>query len=816
MLSARITAASVILLTLAFLFSVPQALWAQSVVSGRILDAQTGEPLPSATVYALKNQRGAIADLEGNFQLSLKQLPDTLRVSNLGYAPKFIFVSGESVGLTVRLESKETELETVTILPGENPAHRIIRAAIANRDRNNPSKRPQYRYRSYNKLTLAIDQERARMSSPRKQASVDSLAEKMNLFLWESVTERIHRRPDRYKETVVASRTSGLPGMALPLTPTDLQDLSVYEPTMKVMGVEFISPLHPSTIKLHRFLLTDTLFDGPDTVYTIEFSPQKKSINGLTGTMRLHTRTYAVVSLEATAPMPADMVLASERIRIRQVHRPVNDSVWFPHQLWTDFRVSLPNDRDSIPMLFLARSTIDSVDLTPMLVKRDFDQYVLEVAPDAGRIPDSTWDRLRGIALTLREQRTYEYVDSLGRTMKLYKILSQIDRLRQGYVGVGPVDLDLKRLFWYTPVDGFRLGAGFRTNEKITPYGSLAGWTGYGFGDERWKYGGALTLTPFKKANNALQVGYESELSALGDDYLGFYAARPLHERPAVNQALRSYFYEPMAYRRTSWAALFLMPAPFATLRLEARNRDWTLAPLNGEELRVEAREAVGQLRYAWRERWVKSDLGEWATGSPFPILDLRLTVGQTTDGLAYQKAEASVTQVLPLRRWGRMRVQANAGRLLGDAPFPALHYFAASGQPCGIADPLTFQTMRIVRDRPYAARDFATLFLELEYVNVRFPSAAYSPDPALRASYGWGSSAGLPRSESLPMSFQAPDRGYYEIGVAVNNILPPDWTRDFPSLRMIGVGYYIGRDGRSSHSEPWTQLFKLEYRMRF
>ncbi len=789
------------------------------MLSGRIVDAQTGEAVPSATVYAQRNQRGTIADLDGFFRLELKQLPDSLRISCLGYTPQFIYLTAPTPPeFRVRMQPKASELEAVVIRPGENPAHRLIRSAIASRNRNNPNRLPQYRTRSYNKLHITFNPNRSSVGRDSiTEARMEEITQQQHLFLWETVTERIHRRPDRLKETVIASRTSGLPGLALPLTPTDLQDLSVYEATLRILSTEYTSPLHPNALNLYYYVLTDTLLDDRDTLFTIEFRPQSRYANGLTGRLQLHSRTWAVASLEAKAPLPADLLLAARQVSIRQIHRPLNDSTWFPHQLWTDLGLQVPNDRDTVPLLLVARSSIDSVDLAPMLLKRDFDQYVLEVAPDAAGIPDSTWDRLRGIALTLQEKQTYHKVDSLLGSQKFFFwLFRQFDRLRTGYIQIGSLDLNLNRIIRYTPVDRFRLGVGLRTNERISRSGNIGGWVGYGFTDQEWKYGAELTLTPFQKATPALQLGYERELNGLGDDYLAFQTARPIHERTRVNTALRSFFFEPMAYRQTRWANLTLSVAPWTTARLELRQRDWQIAPLTDRLPRMEIREAVGQVRFAWREQWVKSPLGEWATAAPYPIAELRLTIGEQPNGPAYQKLEASLTQVLLLRRWGRMRLQGNAGHLTGTAPLPVLFLFPANGQSSRVSDSFTLQTLPISGQRVFAARDFATAFIEWEYVNNRFPSAAYSPDPIIRGAWAWGSSIQTTTSETQAIELAALDRGYYEVGAGVNNILPPEWTRQFASLRFFGVGYYIGLDGRLGLQGRWNQMFKLEYSFRF
>jgi iron complex outermembrane receptor protein len=67
-------------------FTLTISAWAQQSLSGKVLDAKSGEPLVGASVWTEKTGRGAITDGDGNFTIS--KLPTgevDLRVSYLGY-----------------------------------------------------------------------------------------------------------------------------------------------------------------------------------------------------------------------------------------------------------------------------------------------------------------------------------------------------------------------------------------------------------------------------------------------------------------------------------------------------------------------------------------------------------------------------------------------------------------------------------------------------------------------------------------------------------------------------------------------------------
>ena len=107
-------------------------------LSGRVIDAENKQGLPFVNLV-LKSGKGAISDLDGYFKLNVPSFPDTLLVSFVGYQTKTIPVLGDNK-LEIELSKNTVKLSEVAILPGVNPAERIIKKVYENRDKNNPEK----------------------------------------------------------------------------------------------------------------------------------------------------------------------------------------------------------------------------------------------------------------------------------------------------------------------------------------------------------------------------------------------------------------------------------------------------------------------------------------------------------------------------------------------------------------------------------------------------------------------------------------------------------------------------------------------------
>ncbi len=75
-----------------FLFSI--SLFAQISTEGIIKDVRTGKPIPYVNIGIIKKDKGTVSTYKGKFEfeISLKSMKDTIKLSSIGYQPKSILV----------------------------------------------------------------------------------------------------------------------------------------------------------------------------------------------------------------------------------------------------------------------------------------------------------------------------------------------------------------------------------------------------------------------------------------------------------------------------------------------------------------------------------------------------------------------------------------------------------------------------------------------------------------------------------------------------------------------------------------------------
>ena len=90
------------------------SIWAQELtIQGRVIDAETGESLPYASIYVGEG-RGTLTNIEGDFRLSLSE-QDFLTISYVGYEKRMIKAS--EVAKVVRLKPFKQQLREVVVQP---------------------------------------------------------------------------------------------------------------------------------------------------------------------------------------------------------------------------------------------------------------------------------------------------------------------------------------------------------------------------------------------------------------------------------------------------------------------------------------------------------------------------------------------------------------------------------------------------------------------------------------------------------------------------------------------------------------------------
>ena len=89
---------------------------AQTVIRGKVLDGDTGEPMFSAVVVDQSTGNGINTDFDGLFRLEVASLPVELNISFIGYIPQVIKVTDEKQKIEVVLATDQVVIEAAEVV----------------------------------------------------------------------------------------------------------------------------------------------------------------------------------------------------------------------------------------------------------------------------------------------------------------------------------------------------------------------------------------------------------------------------------------------------------------------------------------------------------------------------------------------------------------------------------------------------------------------------------------------------------------------------------------------------------------------------
>lgn len=575
-----------------------------------------------------KSFRGATTDINGQFSILLPDIACDISISHVGYEK--ISLACESLlgqeGLIISLKEKTTALQEVVITPGitrENPAFRIVRAAIKSKPQHDPYLRSSFRYNSYNKLFYTLKGiDTAAIPVVSDSSSEKVLLKNSHFFMSESYTERKFLAPNHSKEVVLANRMAGYKNPMIAMVATDFQPISFYEDFINFFDKQYLNPISRGSTRKYTFVLEDTVLHERDSTFVISFEPAPgKNFDGLKGVISINSDGYAIENVIAA---PADQALMIG-FKIQQKYERIAGE-WFPVQLNTDAEFTQLKIRGR-NVLFSSKSFLTNINLNPDLTKEDFDHISTEIAPRANQQDEQAWQQYRTHSLDLKEQNTYRFDESLGagKLALLNGYMSFLEGLLLSRFKVGPVDLLADKLYAFNEYEGNRLGVGLQTKETISRFVSIGGYVGYGFQDKALKYGGNMVFKLHAKTETTLLFLYRKDLSEPGA--LEFFGE---HRLRFGQESMRDW----ITYRMDSVAQLksvlrfrtskYLQVQ--ASLSKESRNPAYAYhyTPAGEENNSVRTSfhvvEAGVGLRYAPNERFVQIGRGQLVLKPSSPV----------------------------------------------------------------------------------------------------------------------------------------------------------------------------------------------------
>lgn len=787
------------------------------IISGKVFDASTKEPLPFVPILIKGTTIGTQSDFEGNFTLKADKIGDSLVAVYVGYKrlarPLQKNIKSQVINMPMEVES--VVMEEITVKAGENPAHRIIRNAIANRPRNNPNKLEAYQYEVYNKIEFDLNRipKEMRESKLMKPVAfvfknVDSVYsdEKPSLpfFMIENISEFYYKKnPPRKKEIIKASKITGVENSSISSIMGDMyQKLNIYDNNVLIFDKQIPSPISSEGFFYYKYYLEDSGFIGNKYCYHIRFKPKRNGDVVFTGNIWIADTSWAIKRFEMSLPKEANINFINS-VKATQEFDLI-DTTW----MMTKDRLVIDFSPTKKSIGFYGRKTTSYKKFILNQPKPD-DFYTLGdaiiVEEDALKKDDSFWEQNRHDTLSQREKKIFKMIDTI-QTLPVYKTWVDVFYLLfNGYKKMNNFEIGpYYNMISYNLIEGPRFRFGGRTSAIFSKWYELTGYVAYGTKDEKWKYGlGFKSFISKKPYRQLFGLNFKNDYEILGQSNNGF-SQDNLFASFLRARGLRTLT---KVIRTEGWYEREWFPGLITKLTLFGTT--YTTIPPNEPYLyrdpisdKIKEKESIKNvevrinIRFAYKEKFVGGDFERVSLGTTYPVIQLMYSKSlPDAYGGEYNFQRVAISVSKRIRTTpilGYTDVNITAGKIFGILPYPLMELHG--GNETYMYDPYAYNMMRYFE---FASDEYISGQAEHHFGGLFFNRIPLLKKLKLREVAGikgvWGSINDKNRNVLIfPTTLKALNQGpYVEGNIGVENIfkifrVDALWRLTYPLPRAI------------------------------
>ena len=398
-------------------------------LKGSISDVDN-QPIPFVNIYIENSYTGTTSNEQGDYELALPESGTyTIVFQFLGFKTqtKTIEIKEFPYVLDITLLEENISLNEVVISSNENPADRIIRAAIGAR-KAQLEKINAYSADFYSKGIIRL-KDAPKKFLGQEIGDMDGVLDSTGsgiLYLSETVSKIKYQKPDKLSEKIIASKVSGDSNGFSFNNASDV-DYNFYYNTIQ-MGSEIVSPIAEYAFNYYRYKLEGVFYDnGGRLINKIKVIPRRENDRVFSGIVYIVEDQWGFYGLELS-------------VTGKQIQSPAIDLITFKQNASydeeSDFWV-VRSQTISFKFGFLGFNgngsfvaNYSNYKLNPNFEKSVFTNEVLAFESEANKKDSTYWNTLRPVPLTREEFKDYIKKDSL---QTLYNSKTYLDSIDASY-----------------------------------------------------------------------------------------------------------------------------------------------------------------------------------------------------------------------------------------------------------------------------------------------------------------------------------------------------------------------------------------------
>jgi hypothetical protein len=486
-----------------------------SQIKGTVTDDK-GKPIAFANIYVKDTYISTTTNDQGKYELNIKT-PGTYIIlyQYLGYKTdkKVVEVGKTSQSVDVTLVEEEIQLNEVVIDQKVNPAIEIIKNAIANR-KENSKKTAKYNADFYSRGIFRV-KNLPKTIMGQKLDFFDEVIDSTRsgiLYLSETVSKITFQKPDKMKETIIASKVSGNDN-GFSFNNAAQANFDFYENYLD-FDVKVISPIADGAFNYYKYKFDGSFADENNKIINkIKVTPKRNTEPAMEGCIYIVDDSWEIYAVDLSINGNQMKNPALNKLTLKQ-----NYSYNTKTKIWTKNTQTIDFEAGMLGININGKFTYvySNFEFPAKFEKKTFTAEVLKFEENANKKEDSFWNTIRPVPLTVEESGDYLKKDALQTKKKSQKYLDSIDAKRNKF-GVSDILMgySYRKSFkkWSINYDGPLMTTSFNTvqgwkskvglsytkydNEKRT-YTYIGSKIDYGFSEKKVR----PTIYFSKKFNN--------------------------------------------------------------------------------------------------------------------------------------------------------------------------------------------------------------------------------------------------------------------------------------------------------------------------
>lgn len=761
------------------LFLINDILAQNKIFEGIILDESSREALAFVNIITEDGNYGTSTDIDGKFLMNIPDEIKSLTLTYVGYEKKIVDISNHKSKYIFHMKALTYLLTEYEVKPGINPAHRIINNVLQYRDTNDPKKLQSFSYTSYDKMVITLDLENKTVSDsvlmlPDSITSISSFIKNKDILLMENVVEKKFMAPERNHEKIIASKVSGLQDPLIVFVVSQIQSTSFYDEIIHMVNNHYINPISKGSLSKYYFQMEDTTYSAQgDTIFSISYVPfSNKNFDGLQGVLSISTKKWAIANVRAK-PLVSDE--QGFNIEIQQLYDFI-DGHWFPTQLNTNilFNNTIATaSGEQASFIGIGKSYHKDVILNPELVRRQFSHIEVELDPNAGYQKEDFWNQYRKDSLSQRDKNTYAFMDSVGKAVNFDKTIKQAETVFTGRIPWGKFDIPLDKFAGYNNYEGLWLGAGVRTNKRLSTKWDIGIYGAYAFRAKKAKYGIDGQVLLYKPYSLKLYAAYSKDFQEAAG--VEFYDN---HETAFSPERFKNFFISRSNYTDRKEIAFRFRTLRYVHasigMRVDHKEAAYDYSYQAPETVipryTFDFTEIRLGLRFAFKERYFDNSRMLLSMGTKYPIIWFNYSKGLKgvlKGDYDFHRFDLRIKKSFYTKYLGETTVDLNGGFIIGDLPYSNLYRGQGTYGLITVFAPGSFGSMSA---NEFLSDRYVSAFLSHNFGNLIYQGKKFKPELVLVTNIGFG---WLNHPEQhINIGFKTMEHGYFESGILLNNLV--------------------------------------------